>query len=109
MTRLDTVIALYPTLERAELVSWIERHWVVPDGDEIAGWEFHEIDVARVRLIYDLRRDLDVPEENIPLVLSLLDQIYELRTRLKLVSGAIQRQPASVQEAIRALLSDTSG
>jgi len=53
---------------------------------------FHEIDVARVRLIYDLRRGLDVGEELMPLVLSLLDQLYEMRRTLKSLSRVIETQ-----------------
>jgi chaperone modulatory protein CbpM len=76
------VTALFSDLSQVELVRWVEQGWVVPDG-EAAAFVFREIDVARVRLIHDLRRDMDVGEDTIPLVLSLLDQIYELRSQLK--------------------------
>lgn len=78
------VTALFSDLTQVELVHWVEQGWVVPDPDEEgAAFVFREIDVARVRLIHDLRRDMDVGEDTIPLVLSLLDQIYELRSQLK--------------------------
>jgi chaperone modulatory protein CbpM len=76
------VTALFSDLTQVELVRWVEQGWVVPDAEGTA-FVFHEIDVARVRLIHDLRRDMDVGEDTIPLVLSLLDQIYELRSQLK--------------------------
>jgi chaperone modulatory protein CbpM len=93
------VTALFPDLTQIELIAWVERGWVLPDTAG-SGLEFHEIDVARVSLIRDLRRDMDVGEDAIPLVLSLLDQVYELRRTLKSVLGALERQPSEVQSAI---------
>jgi hypothetical protein len=37
-----------------------------------------------------------------PLVLSLLDQVYELRSRLKSVLRAVEAQPREVQLAVLA-------
>ena len=93
------VAALFPDLTQVELITWVERGWVIPDTAD-AGLEFHEIDVARVRLIHDLRHDMDIGEDAIPLVLSLLDQVYELRSRLKAMLRAVEAQPSDVQLAI---------
>lgn len=98
---ISTVTALVPELTQVELVSWVERGWVLPETGD-AGFVFHEIDVARVRLIQDLRRSMDVGEDAMPLVLSLLDQVYELRSRLKSLLLAVQVQPRDVQLAILA-------
>jgi chaperone modulatory protein CbpM len=100
MMPLDAVIALFPDLEAAELGGWIEQRWVQPERAASDAWVFYEIDVARVRLIYDLRRQLDTPVETIPLVLSLLDQVYELRRKLKVMTRALESQPPDVQAAI---------
>ena len=82
MMRLDAVVLLFTDLDRDELSGWIARRWVRPEpaGDDFA---FEEIDIARVRLIHDLHRAMAIAEDTIPLVLSLLDQIYELRAALK--------------------------
>lgn len=104
MMRLEAIAALFPDLETVELTGWVERAWVVPEADAAGTWLFREIDVARVRLIYDLRRDLEVAEETVPLVLSLLDQIYELRAALKGVMQAIEHQPPAVKAAVAAAL-----
>jgi chaperone modulatory protein CbpM len=96
---ITAVTALFTDVTQVELVTWVERGWVLPDTAD-TGMEFHEIDVARVSLIRDLRRDMDVGEDAIPLVLSLLDQVYELRRTLKSVLGALEHQPADVQSAI---------
>ena len=104
MLQITSVIAMFSDLPVQELTGWVERGWVRPEGDAPA-WEFQEIDVARVRLIHDLRRCMDIGEDAIPLVLSLLDQVYELRAQLQSVLRAVEAQPADVREAIRATLS----
>jgi chaperone modulatory protein CbpM len=95
------VTGLFADLTQVELTTWIERGWVTPDTAE-SRVEFREIDLARVRLIHDLRRSLDVGEEAMPVVLSLLDQVYELRSTLKSVLQAMKTQPSDVQLAILA-------
>ena len=80
---ITAVLALFADLPEAELTSWITRGWVLPDPASAAAgsaqWEFHDIDIARVRLIHDLHRAMAIDEATMPLVLSLLDQIYDLR------------------------------
>ena len=97
--QITAVAALFANLPVIELTGWVERGWVLPETAE-SGWVFHEIDVARVRLIYDLRHDMDVADETMPLVLSLLDQMYDLRGRLRAVLQAVEAQPADVKQAI---------
>jgi chaperone modulatory protein CbpM len=93
------VAALFADLQEVELISWIERGWVLPENAE-EGLTFLAIDVARVRLIYDLRRNMEVGEDALPLVLSLLDQVYDLRSTLKSVLRALQAQPPEVQAQV---------
>jgi chaperone modulatory protein CbpM len=97
--RLTAVIAQFPDLAEAELHLWVERGWVrpAPSGEE---WEFQDIDVARVRLIRDLRHELAVQEETMPLVLSLLDQVYALRGQMRAVARAVEAQDEAVRAAI---------
>jgi chaperone modulatory protein CbpM len=100
---ITAVVALFSGLSEVELTSWVERGWVIPDSAG-SGLEFHEIDVARVRLIRDLRHGMDIGEDAVPLVLSLLDQVYELRSRLKSVLHAVEAQPGDVKIAILAAM-----
>ena len=72
-----------------------------PEGDE-PDWVFQEIDVARVRLIRDFRHAMAVPEETMPLVLSLLDQVYTLRGQMRAIARAVEGQPEAVRAAILA-------
>jgi chaperone modulatory protein CbpM len=103
MMRFTAVVALFPDLREAELQGWVERGWVRPEGDQ-PDWVFQEIDVARVRLIHDFRRGMAVPEETMPLVLSLLDQVYTLRGQMRAIVRAVEGQPEAVREAILAAL-----
>ena len=100
MMRIHAVIALFPDLDARELDAWIEQHWVQPEHGLDDGPVFREIDIARVHMIYDLRRRLDVHEETMPLVLSLLDQVYELRRNLKAVTRALDDQPGDIRAAV---------
>jgi chaperone modulatory protein CbpM len=87
-------------LDRAELTRWVESRWVVPD--EAGGrWVFHEVDVARVELILDIRREFAIDDEAMPLVLNLMDQVYSLRRQLRRLCDALAAQPAEVRDAIR--------
>ena len=101
--QIDAVIALIGDLDTVELTGWVERGWVQPDAAGEA-WEFREIDIARIRLIRDLRRGMDVGEDAVPLVLSLLDQVYELRGQLRRVLEVVGDQPQDVRAAIVAAL-----
>jgi chaperone modulatory protein CbpM len=103
MMRAHAVAALFADLDEAELIVWVERGWVRPEAAE-ADWVFQEIDVARVRLIHDLRRRMEVNDEALPLILSLLDQVYDLRSQLRAVLRAVEQQPEPVQRAILAVL-----
>lgn len=101
--QLASVLSLFADLEETELSVWVERGWVQPREAE-TGWEFREIDVARVRLICDLRHGMAVEEATVPLVLSLLDQIYALRGTLHEMLRALQAQPEAVRAMVLAAL-----
>ena len=96
-------------IERVELVAWVERGWVAPAGRRGAEPLFSELDVARVCLICDLVHDLAVEEDTVPLVLSLLDQVYALRRQLHALTAAIRQQPDEVRRDLLARLADRAG
>jgi chaperone modulatory protein CbpM len=99
MLSVEQICAELHLEDEREVFAWIERRWVLPArGDH--GYLFDEVDVARARLICDLRRDLSVDEETVPLVLSLIDQLYELRRAMREVSAAIQAAPPDARNAI---------
>ena len=99
MTSVRVVCQLIEGLEVRELERWIGERWVLPEGGEGA-YVFHEIDIARVRLIVELRRDLAIDDEAMPVVLGLLDQVYALRRRLKTIADALSGLPPQTRSAI---------
>lgn len=88
-------------VSRSELERWIAERWVLPVEQE-GRYFFDEVDRARARLISELRGDLAVNDEAIPVILRLLDQVYELRRALSELRGAIERLPDSSREQIEA-------
>jgi chaperone modulatory protein CbpM len=100
MMTLSEVVTVVGRVDRVELSQWIELGWVAPERPAGAEPAFSDLDVARVCLICDLRHDLAVEEETIPLVLSLLDQIYALRRQLNALTGVIREQPDDVRRAL---------
>lgn len=108
MIDIEVLVLRETGLRRQDLERWISNEWVRPERS--AGhMVFDDIDVARVRLIRELRDDLAIDEEALPLVLSLLDQIYDLRRRMRrlvdtLGAGATNRGPGHDDEPPPAFL-----
>jgi chaperone modulatory protein CbpM len=103
MIGFDSLLREIGALDAAELTLWIDSGWVRPEG-EPGAWLFHEVDVARVRLIVEMRRDLAIDADAVPVVLSLLDQLYGLRRELGALCGAVAAQPEATRQAIEAAL-----
>ncbi|HKW52459.1 MAG TPA: chaperone modulator CbpM [Stellaceae bacterium] len=103
MIGIEALIRMIAGLQEAELRHWIAEHWVRPEAAS-EGYVFREVDVARVRLIVELRQELAIDDEALPVVLQLLDQVYALRRRLRAVSAAIDAQPEAVRAAVQARL-----
>ncbi len=98
MWRLTEVVSEL-SIEATVLNGWIEQRWVRPnlaEGEPV----FDEADMARARLIKQLRRDFAVDDEAMPIVLQLLDQVYALRKALNDLTRAIKSCPESVQAEI---------
>jgi len=86
-----------------DLQLWIDQRWVLPHKREDS-FIFDDVDIARARLIRELRVDLMVNEEAIPVVLSLLDQVHALRRALARVNSAIDTaSPAAKAEIAKRL------
>lgn len=72
---------------------WIEEGWLLPQRDQ-AGYTFSEPDVARARLIRDLKDEIGVNDEGIGIVLNLIDQVHGLRSVLReLLHVGVGRSP----------------
>ena len=65
-------------LEHRWVEAWVTAGWLVPPQTD-PELMFSDLDLARARLIRDLREDLGVNDEGIDVVLHLLDQVHGLR------------------------------
>ncbi len=102
MITIETLSHLVVGLDQAEVQRWIDNAWIRPDG-EPGRYHFQDIDVARVRLIVQLRDDLGVDETALPVVLSLMDQLYETRRQMRRICTVIE---TSVPDDVRSTLLD---
>lgn len=82
MITLELLCEQVSGLEADVLRDWVLAGYVRADTQPEGFLHFQEIDVARVRLILDLRENLALNDDALPVVLSLLDQLYALRRRL---------------------------
>jgi chaperone modulatory protein CbpM len=103
MIALEAVLQEIGALDAAELTRWIDSGWVRPEGEH-GQWLFRAVDVARVRLIIEIRHELAIDDETVPVVLSLVDQLYGLRRELGALCGAIAAQPEATRQAIATAL-----
>ncbi len=103
MIVLEELLVRVHGLERRELTRWVENRWVLPE-QRAETWVFHEVDVARVELILDIRTQFAVDDEAMPLVLGLLDQVYSLRRQMRRLCDAVAAQLEDAQEAVRKAL-----
>ena len=81
------------------MVTWIEERWVLP-VEEGGRWLFAEVDVARVRLIVELNRDLDIGPDAMPVVLALLDRANALHRSLRAICEAVAELPDDQRNAV---------
>ena len=104
---LNQVLAEFE-ISRQELELWIEESWVLPEreGEDFA---FDEIDVARLRLIAELRRDLAVNDEAVPLILHLIDELHLLRNCLAALGSALDELPAEHRDRLQRLIAESFG
>jgi chaperone modulatory protein CbpM len=107
MIALDELLDRFAELDRRELTRWVENRWVLPERRGRT-WIFHEIDVARVELIIEVRREFAIDDEALSLMLGLLDQVYDLRRHLGRLCDALAVQPPEIQAAVRRALPDKS-
>ncbi len=91
-----------------QLRLWVRSGWVCPAIGE-SGPAFSQLDLARVHLIRQLLHDLKVSQDAMPVVLSLLDQVYGLRRELRCLARAVESQPPAVRKSILDIVRQARG
>jgi chaperone modulatory protein CbpM len=103
MMRIDELVEAISALQRSDLDDWIREELVRPLQEE-GTLIFTDMECARVRLICTLRYDLEIETDTLPVVVSLVDQLYETRQRLLSLTAAVAAQGEAVQSAVVAAI-----
>ncbi len=93
------VLSRIASVSAAQLRIWVSEEWVRPARND-AGFVFNEADVARVRLVNMLHNELEVGGEAMPIILSLIDQLHDLREQMRIISEAIDAQPNEIRSKL---------
>ncbi|PWJ14992.1 MerR family transcriptional regulator [Jannaschia seohaensis] len=93
------VVARVERVTLRELRFWVREGWVRP-AHASTGPVFDEIDIARVRLLCDLRKEMAVPNDAVPVVLTLIDHLHRVRRDLRHLTEALEEQPAEIRETM---------
>lgn len=99
MIRVDEIVEQIDALQRSDLDAWIRESLISPQEDAGALF-FSEMECARIRLICTLHYELEIDAENLPVVVSLVDQLHQTRQRLLKLTAAVAAQDKAVQAAI---------
>jgi chaperone modulatory protein CbpM len=93
------VVARVERVTLRELRLWVRAGWVRPATGE-RGPVFDEIDIARVRLLCDLRKEMALSTDAVPIVLTLIDHLHKARRDLRHLTEALGEQPSDIREAV---------
>lgn len=74
--RIDEVCTLCGTSSEV-IIHFIEEEWIIPVDK--SNYTFDEEDVARIKLIIELKNEFGVNDEAIPIILHLVDQLNVYR------------------------------
>ena len=99
MMHIDDIVAAIAGLKRSDLEEWIREELVTP-RQHAGALSFSEMECARIRLICTLHYELEIDAGTLPVVLSLIDQLYDTRQRLLSLTAAVAAQDKAVQAAI---------
>jgi len=93
------VVARVQSLTVTRLRVWVRQGLIKP-ADE-ATQNFSDADIARAALIHTLEDELGFEEEDVPVLLSLIDQIHGLRSELRGLLEALEDLPPDVRTTVR--------
>ncbi|UGY11840.1 chaperone modulator CbpM [Bradyrhizobium septentrionale] len=108
MMAIDDLLATISTLQRSDLERWIGEELVSPQQDA-GSLLFSDRECARIRLICTLTYELEIDSGTLPVVLSLVDQLYDTRQRLLSLTRAVTVQDKTIQAAIIAAMAPGEG
>ena len=93
------VVARVHSLTVTRLRVWVRQGLIKPANEEAQA--FSEADIARATLICNLEDELGFAEEDVPVLLSLIDQIHGLRSELQGLLEALADLPPDIRSTVR--------
>lgn len=99
------VVARVERLTLRELRFWVREGWVRP-AYTTTGPLFDEVDIARVQLLCELKKDMSLSTDALPVVLGLIDQLHQTRRDLLTLTKALDLQPDDVRLTVAASFRD---
>jgi len=104
----QTVVSRVDRVSIKELRIWVRAGWVRPAHGE-TGPLFDEIDIARVRLLCELKKDMRLSKKALAVILPLLDRLHQTRRELRVLAEALQEQPEDVRKMVASCVHDKIG
>lgn len=74
--------------EADQLLALVDEGVLTPIGAQRSGWRFSGVQLRRARVAVRLQRDLGVNVAGAALALELLDELDDLRARLRAMGGS---------------------
>jgi chaperone modulatory protein CbpM len=74
-------------LSEEEIVKLVDEGIIDPVGHKPAVWRFHAVSLRRARITRNLQQELGVNTSGAALALNLLEELEELRARLRRLEG----------------------
>ncbi len=99
----EEVLAAIPLLTRTRLVVFIETGMVIPvrqETEETSAHVFRRVDFARLRLLCDLADALDLHDDALGVVVTLIDQLHATRADLLAIVRAVETEPPDIRARI---------
>ncbi|CTQ31881.1 hypothetical protein [Jannaschia rubra] len=101
----EQLIEAIPALTPDRLLSYVHLSILSPVQTD-AGPAYREIDIKRVTLLCELTDDLDLDDNALVIVMSLLDQLHGTRARLDTVMRVLSDEPPEIKGRIAGRLID---
>jgi len=100
MRRIDEALTEVDHLiDQAILEDFIARGWVRPLRDQ-TDYVFEDVDISRIRLVCELHIEMKLEFDAVDIILSLMDQLYESRSRFDSIMEALENQPEDVRLSV---------
>jgi chaperone modulatory protein CbpM len=95
----EEVVETVHGLTRARLTAFVQAEIVWPVHGE-RGPVYRQVDVARLQLLRDLSDQFEMSDDTLAVVMTLIDQLHEVRSDLRSVLRAITDEPVEIRERL---------